>query len=95
MPKIFLQTVFFSMLSAVTAVFAVGCVAREPEGPAETIGKGIDMITRGLDSYDQQRARTGQPKPREESRPYGDYDPYYDGAPAEYGDEDEYDRRQR
>jgi hypothetical protein len=43
-------------------VFVAGCVRKEPEGPAEQIGKGIDQVTRGIKQYETDTA--SQPSAR-------------------------------
>lgn len=73
-----------------------GCV-KEPEGPAEQIGRGIDQIAQGLDQYDKDtagrssydterdefaRRRAEQERLRRQSDSSYKYDPYWDDVPA-------------
>ena len=60
----------------------VSACAKEPEGPAEAIGKGIDQISRGLQAIPADDARGARRD--EEYRAYRDDADYDDNFGEEY-----------
>lgn len=60
-----LKAILLSMLLASVC----GCSVSEPEGPAEQIGKGIDLITKGLqESAEQANSRAEIQRKLEEDK---------------------------
>lgn len=49
------------------SMVAVGCVRKEPEGPAEQIGKGIDQMTKGIKQLDSEQDDAYRARQREEA----------------------------
>jgi Sec-independent protein translocase protein TatA len=99
--RIVLRRVMIKPLSILCVILIfVGCVAKEPEGPGEQIGKGIDLITKGLGSMDaensakiqierEEREKEVQRQKRElydERNGVPDHDPYYDTPPKSLDD---------
>lgn len=73
----------------VALVFLVSCAPKEPEGPVEAIGKGIDQIARGLEAMTpEEKAQRNRYDDRFDDR-YRD-DDYYRDRDDRYLSDDEY-----
>lgn len=91
------------LLALCLGCFLLGCI-KEPEGPAEQIGRGIDQITKGIQEYDRsqptpsayQMRREEYEKKREDEllrrkkAANPNYDPYWDEPSAPERDYDDH-----
>ena len=86
----------------ITSVALSSCAVTEPEGPGEQIGKGIDLITKGLGSIENgesaasrlekerlERLREEEIRNGNKNKDYNSApDPYYGSQPDTYNDRD-------